>query len=149
MKKLEIYVNSFFDSVIIESSNDDVNVGQYVVIESDKGNFVGQVIRIDSEKNLNFDCKILNLATDKDINKSRSNELKAAEALVEIRKIACKLELDMSFVDASFSLDKKRLYISFVSDNRVDFRELAKRLAQKYHTRIELRQIGVDRKSVV
>ena len=61
MKKLEIYVNSFFDSVIIESSNDDVNVGQYVVIESDKGNFVGQVIRVDSEKNLNFDCKILNL----------------------------------------------------------------------------------------
>ena len=50
MKKLEIYVNSFFDSVIIESSNDDVNVGQYVVIESDKGNFVGQVIRVDSEK---------------------------------------------------------------------------------------------------
>ena len=126
MKKLEIYVNSFFDSVIIESSNDDVNVGQYVVIESDKGNFVGQVIRVDSEKNLNSDYKILNLATDKDINKSRSNELKAAEALVEIRKIACKLELDMSFVDASFSLDKKRLYISFVSDNRVDFRELAK-----------------------
>lgn len=147
MKKLEIYVNSFFDSVIIESSNDDVNVGQYVVIESDKGNFVGQVIRVDSEKNLNSDCKILNLATDNDINKSRSNELKAAEALVEIRKIACKLELDMSFVDASFSLDKKRLYISFVSDNRVDFRELAKRLAQKYHTRIELRQIGVRDKA--
>ena len=147
MKKLEIYVNSFFDSVIIESSNDDVNVGQYVVIESDKGNFVGQVIRVDSEKNLNSDYKILNLATDKDINKSRSNELKAAEALVEIRKIACKLELDMSFVDASFSLDKKRLYISFVSDNRVDFRELAKRLAQKYHTRIELRQIGVRDKA--
>ena len=147
MKKLEIYVNSFFDSVIIESSNDDVNVGQYVVIESDKGNFVGQVIRVDSEKNLNFDCKILNLATDKDINKSRSNELKAAEALVEIRKIACKLELDMSFVDASFSLDKKRLYISFVSDNRVDFRELAKRLAGIYKTRIELRQIGVRDKA--
>ena len=55
MKKLEIYVNSFFDSVIIESSNDDVNVGQYVVIESDKGNFVGQVLRVDSEKNLNTD----------------------------------------------------------------------------------------------
>ena len=70
MKKLEIYVNSFFDSVIIESSNDDVNVGQYVVIESDKGNFVGQVIRVDSEKNLNSDCKILNLATDKDIKRS-------------------------------------------------------------------------------
>ena len=131
MKKLEIYVNSFFDSVIIESSNDDVNVGQYVVIGSDKGNFVGQVIRVDSEKNLNSDYKILNLATDEDINKSRSNELKAAEALVEIRKIACKLELDMSFV----------------SDNRVDFRELAKRLAQKYHTRIELRQIGVRDKA--
>lgn len=96
MKKLEIYVNSFFDSVIIESSNDDVNVGQYVVIESDKGNFVGQVICVDSEKNLNSDYKILNLATDKDINKSRSNELKAAEDLVEIRKIARKLELDMS-----------------------------------------------------
>ena len=53
----------------------------------------------------------------------------------------------MVFVEATYTLDKKRLYISFVSDNRVDFRELAKRLAQKYHSRIEFRQIGVRDKS--
>ena len=53
----------------------------------------------------------------------------------------------MNFVEAYYSLDKSQLVFSFLSENRVDFRELAKKLAQKYKTRIELRQIGVRDKS--
>jgi cell fate regulator YaaT (PSP1 superfamily) len=53
----------------------------------------------------------------------------------------------MNFVEAYYSLDKSQLVFSFLSENRVDFRELARKLAQKYKTRIELRQIGVRDKS--
>ena len=53
----------------------------------------------------------------------------------------------MNFVDSYFTFDKNQLIFSFLSDNRVDFRELAKKLAQKYKTRIELRQIGVRDKA--
>ena len=53
----------------------------------------------------------------------------------------------MNFLDAFYNLDKSQLLFSFLSDDRVDFRELAKKLAQKYKTRIELRQIGVRDKA--
>ena len=53
----------------------------------------------------------------------------------------------MRFVDSYFTFDKKQLFLSYTADARVDFRELAKMLAQKYKTRIELRQIGVRDKA--
>ena len=53
----------------------------------------------------------------------------------------------MNFVDCYFNLNKSQLIFSFLSDNRVDFRNLAKKLAAKYKTRIELRQIGIRDKA--
>ena len=56
----------------------------------------------------------------------------------------------MTFLDATFTFDKKQLLFNFVADDRVDFRELARVIASKYHTRIELRQIGArDRAKVI
>ena len=53
----------------------------------------------------------------------------------------------MKFLDAFFTFDRKQLVFQFLSDNRVDFRELAKSLAGIYKTRIELRQVGVRDKA--
>ena len=53
----------------------------------------------------------------------------------------------MNFVDAYYNLDKSQLVFLFLSETRVDFRELAKKLAAKYKTRIELRQVGVRDKA--
>ena len=57
------------------------------------------------------------------------------------------LKLNMRFIDASFTFDKNQLLFNFIADERVDFRELAKKLASIYKTRIELRQIGVRDKA--
>ena len=46
-------------------------------------------------------------------------------------------------------MQKKQLFFMYLADDRVDFRELAKKLAQKYKTRIELRQIGVRDKAKI
>ena len=61
--------------------------------------------------------------------------------------LSYELGLDMNFIDSFLNFDGTQLMLSFLADNRVDFRELAKKLAQKYKTRIELRQIGVRDKS--
>ena len=53
----------------------------------------------------------------------------------------------MNIIDASFTLDQSQLLFSFYSDNRVDFRDLARDLAAIYKTRIELHQIGVRDKA--
>ena len=52
-------------------------------------------------------------------------------------------QLDMKLVDVEVLFDRSKLVFYFTADNRVDFRELVKDLAGQFHTRIELRQIGV------
>ena len=53
----------------------------------------------------------------------------------------------MNIIDATFNLNKDQLLFHFYSDERIDFRNLAKELASIYKTRIELRQIGVRDKA--
>ena len=53
----------------------------------------------------------------------------------------------MKILSAKFTLNRNQLLISFYSEDRVDFRNLAKDLASIYKTRIELRQIGVRDKA--
>lgn len=49
----------------------------------------------------------------------------------------------MKLVDIHFQFDRKKLYFFYTSEGRVDFRELAKKLAASFKTKIELRQMGV------
>lgn len=147
MRVIEVFVNTFFDKIKIPCDNLKVSKGDKVVIEFDKGIFIGQALSVLENESCDNDYKIIRIASKSDISNSEQNMDDAYSALTETRKMVSKLELDMSVVDAIFSLDKKRLYFSFVADSRVDFRELVKRLAQKYHARIELRQIGVRDKA--
>lgn len=129
----------------------DLKVGNKVVFEVDNSLVLGRVSKeVYAEKSENLLLplgKVLRLATESDVKKEESNLKLADKALIDAKKISAELKLEMNFVDAYFFLDNSQLIFSFLSDNRVDFRELAKKLAQKYKTRIELRQIGVRDKA--
>ena len=73
-----------------------------------------------------------------------ATEKKAYEVCQE--KIA-EYGLDMQLVSAECSFDGSKILVFFTADERVDFRELVKNLASTFHTRIELRQIGVRDKA--
>lgn len=90
---------------------------------------------------------IIRNLNEKDINQIQNNEKESKEALLFAQQQADKLQLAMRFVSSFYVFDRKQLYLTYVSDNRIDFRELAKVLAQRYKTRIELRQIGVRDKA--
>ena len=129
----------------------ELEKGNIVVFETENGLQVGEVCKdIYKEKQENLDLplsKVVRIATEDDLSMFNENASATEKALKDARKLSKELELDMNFVEAYYSLDKSQLVFSFLSDNRVDFRELAKKLAQKYKTRIELRQIGVRDKS--
>ena len=125
--------------------------GNIVVFETENGLQLGEICKdIYKEKQENLDLplsKVVRIATEEDLKNFDDNAKHTEKALNDARKLSKELELDMNFVEAYYSLDKSQLVFSFLSENRVDFRELAKKLAQKYKTRIELRQIGVRDKS--
>ena len=75
---------------------------------------------------------------------NQAKEQKATE--VCLQKIQ-ELGLDMQLVSAECAFDGSKLLFFFTADERVDFRELVKQLASAFHTRIELRQIGVRDKA--
>ena len=90
---------------------------------------------------------IVRIATKKDYQKYQSNLKLAHQSLKRCRQLVKKYNLNMNIIDASFTLDQSQLLFSFYSDNRVDFRDLARDLAAIYKTRIELHQIGVRDKA--
>ena len=85
-----------------------------------------------------------NAQDEKTIAENRAKEKKAQE--VCLQKIADH-GLDMQLVSAEVAFDGSKILFYFTADERVDFRELVKNLASVFHTRIELRQIGVRDKA--
>ena len=74
---------------------------------------------------------------------ANDNFQKVRNAMPTIQELITRLNLQMSPVNAHYSLDCKLLTVQFCADGRVDFRELVKELSRALSTRIELRQIGV------
>ena len=129
----------------------DLKVGDNVVFETDNGLLVGSVRKEkyqENNKNLAMPLfKVLRLVNKEDQKALKDNNGIAEKALVDAKKISSSLNLNMNFVDAYYYFDRSQLVFSFLAEDRVDFRELAKKLASKYKTRIELRQVGVRDKA--
>ena len=90
---------------------------------------------------------VLRLATAQDEKIAAENQVKEKRAYdICLQKIA-EHGLDMQLVSAECAFDGSKILFFFTADERVDFRELVKNLASVFHTRIELRQIGVRDKA--
>ncbi len=87
--------------------------------------------------------KLIRCETLQDQAKARENELMGNMAMDSCRAMSAQLQLPMRLVRVRYSFDRKLLLVLFASEDRIDFRELVKRLAGDLHCRVEMRQIGV------
>ena len=138
-------------SRFVDINEANVSCGQNIIIESSRGEQFATVesgVISVSENMIHDDIdKILRIATYEDERINERNIKNSKKALDMAKKIAKELDLKMRFLSSNFTFDRSQLILSYVSDDRVDFRELAKKLASIYKTRIELRQIGVRDKA--
>lgn len=134
-----------------EAGHLDLDIEDNVIVETEKGLQYGTVVtepKIINENEFSYPLKeVIRFATKKDSQINSKNNQDASKALIKAREIVEELKLEMNIIDASFTFDRKQLLFNFLADERIDFRELAKRLAAIYRTRIELRQIGVRDKA--
>jgi cell fate regulator YaaT (PSP1 superfamily) len=86
--------------------------------------------------------KFVRYATADDISEERHLKKIAEEEMECCRRFVKELDLPMKIVDAEHIFGGERVIFYFMSDGRVDFRELVKKIAHEYQTRIEMRQIG-------
>lgn len=87
--------------------------------------------------------RISRLATEEDLEIHAENRRLARRAFTFCRGCINSQNLDMKLVDVEVLHDRSKLIFFFTAPNRIDFRELIKSLVREFHTRIELRQIGV------
>lgn len=86
--------------------------------------------------------KFVRFATEADISEQRHLRKIAKEETEYCKKFVKQMALPMKIIDAEHVFGGERIIFYFMSNSRVDFRELVKILAQEYQTRIEMRQVG-------
>jgi cell fate regulator YaaT (PSP1 superfamily) len=122
--------------------------GQHVVVRSDRGTELGEVLCDASERTSRFlqsgvQGKILRLATDEDQEQVGRLAGERQLAFDVCQELIVKRRLQMDLVDIEFMQGRERVIFYYLAEQRVDFRELVKDLARALRTRIEMRQIGV------
>lgn len=133
----------FFDA----SGFSEIRLGQRIVADTTRGREIGHVViapdQLLGSRPSGRVKPILRLATDEDREQQRQLREREQQSLIEAREEIAKYDLPMRAVLAEYNFDGSRLTIYFVSDEqRVDFRVLARDLAKRCKSRVQLRQIG-------
>jgi len=147
------FKNSHKDFFLIPSDI-SVEVGDIVAVEASPGHDIG-IISLTGEtarlqmvkKNVSPDSedlkKIYRLARAGDIEKWIKATEREESTIIKTRQLVGNLGLKMKVNDVEFQGDETKAVFYYTADDRVDFRQLIRVLAESFHIRIEMRQIGV------
>lgn len=120
--------------------------GDQVIVETKNGQELGMVCTKPRLRDASMPSRpikeIFRLATSEDIEQKENNEQTEAEAMGFCKELIEKKKLPMNLISAELSFDRSKLTFFYISKTRVDFRELVKDLVQKFHTHVDMRQIG-------
>ncbi|HIU39022.1 MAG TPA: hypothetical protein IAD18_05090 [Candidatus Limisoma intestinavium] len=133
-------------------SNLNLKIGDIVAVEASPGHDVGRVsltgklVALQMKKaNLRPDAEIRRIfrkAKAADMEKFEAAKAKEYDTMIRSRQIAKDLKLDMKIGDVEYQGDGNKAIFYYIADERVDFRQLIKVLADVFHVRIEMKQIG-------
>lgn len=131
----------------------DLNTGDAIIIEgsnvSDLGfvSLQGELVKLQLKKkniSLSDDIAVITrIATKEDLVKYENAKSKEMPTLHKSREIASELNLNMKISDVEFQYDGKKAIFYYSAEDRVDFRELIKRLATEFKVRVEMKQISL------
>ncbi len=125
----------------------ELKPGDKVVVETDRGRAMATVVvpprEIDPAEAPEGLKNIVRIATDEDMALAQANSAREEDAYKYCLERISNRQLEMKLVRAEYAFDGSKIIFFFTADGRIDFRELVKDLAHHFHTRIEMRQIGV------
>lgn len=127
-----------------DPDGNEYSLKQKVIVPTERGVECGTIVtQKDIEQNTEELNKIIRMANEQDFVLLENNKLKETEAYDLFAEKVLQHKLDMKLSSVEYLFDGSKIIFHFTSENRVDFRDLVRELAAVYHTRIELRQIGV------
>src|SRR5574344_623065 len=136
----------------VNSNHLPLNKGDIVAVEASPGHDIGTVtltgslVKLQMQKaRLKGDAgtrRIYRIARDTDMEKFEAAKIMEHETMIKSRQIAKDLGLQMKIGDVEYQGDGNKAIFYYIADGRVDFRQLIKVLAEAFHIRIEMKQIG-------
>lgn len=147
MKIVGVKINDIGKVCYYDSDGFNLKKNLTVIVENDRGLQFAKIVDILEVQDSEDYDKVIRIANKSDYQKYLGNLRDAEKALKKCKELVLKNGLNMTVIDATYNFDKTQLLFRFLSDERVDFRSLAKELGSKFKTRIELRQIGIRDKA--
>ena len=149
---VEVQFKNTHKDYYVNSNHLSLQKGDIVAVEGTPGHDIGTVSLTGplvplqmSKQRLKADAgtkRIYRLAREVDIEKYNEAKAREQDTMIKSRAIAKNLGLDMKIGDVEYQGDGNKAIFYYIADQRVDFRELIKVLAQEFGIRIEMRQIG-------
>ncbi len=150
---VEVQFKNTRKGYFLNSTNIKLEKGDIVAVESSPGHDIGTVtlvgLLVDRQMRKNgIDPKTIEVkrvyrkARQSDLDKWEESKAKEHEAMLKSRQIAEDLKLDMKIGDVEYQGDGNKAIFYYIAEQRVDFRQLIKVLAEVFQVRIEMKQIG-------
>ncbi len=150
---VEVQFKNIRKGFYLNSNNIPLEKGDIVAVEASPGHDIGtvtltgKIVQLQMKK-LGFDPnqteikRVYRKARQVDLEKYEEAKSKEQDAMLRSRQIAANLNLDMKIGDVEYQGDGNKAIFYYIADERVDFRQLIKVLADTFKVRIEMRQIG-------
>lgn len=147
MKIVKIQFNTAGKLYDFNAGDLEMKTGDRVIVETERGKGIAIVVvppvEFDDAKAPEGLKKVIRMAHGDDIAAFARVQAKEAEAFTFCQAKIVERNMEMKLVKVEYLFDGSKAIFFFTADGRVDFRELVKDLAHQFHTRIEMRQIGV------
>lgn len=126
----------------------DLHEGDSVIVKTERGTefgYTGDIMEVSEEsvKRIPALKPVLRVATDADRQRAEELRRKGEAALPVFKQLAAQTNADMRPVMVEYLFDGDKAVFFFEAEERIDFRELVRKLASEFHVRVDMRQIGV------
>ena len=149
---VEVQFKNTRKGYFVNSNKIPLEKGDVVAVESSTGHDIGTVsltgklvllqIRKNNVRLDNPPKQIYRKAKPSDIEKYNEAKAREHDTMIRSRQIAADLGLNMKIGDVEYQGDGNKAIFYYIADERVDFRQLIKVLAETFHIRVEMKQIG-------
>lgn len=142
----------------VNASRTTLYPNEWVVVEAKSGYDLGQVtlkgelVRLQMRKKRQAlqdaeTRKIFRKANESERQRLDQLRHKEMEVVTQARRMVTHMRLNMKLTDAEYQADSSKIFLYYTAEQRVDFRELVRKLADELHARIEMRQINARQES--